>query len=157
MKKLAILTLVCIGIIACKNNTNTQEQSTAQEENPVKKSSETPILETGCYEFNNNGNHVKMEIDQVNTEVTGNLNIAYDGKDTYQGKFVGSLDGDKLFGTYTFYAEGTESSREMAFLVKDNQLIEGYGELNDDGTKFKDISTIKFTSTMPLTKIECDK
>jgi hypothetical protein len=28
------------------------------------------------------------------------------------------LNGDKLIGTYTFNAEGKESSREIAFLVK---------------------------------------
>ena len=85
------------------------------------------------------------------------LNIEYAEKDANQGKFVGTLNGDKLIGTYTFNSEGTESSREMAFLIKDNQLIEGYGELNEDGTKFKDMNTIKYTSTMPLTKMECDK
>ncbi len=44
----------------------------------------------------------------------------------------------------------------MAFWVKDNQLIEGYGDLNEDGTKFTDVNTIKYTSTMPLTKVECE-
>lgn len=42
------------------------------------------------------------------------------------------------------------------FLVKDNQLIEGYGDLNEDGTKFKDVNSIKDTSTMPLTKVDCN-
>ena len=114
-------------------------------------------LETSCYEYKSDGNNLKIEITAVNEEVIANLNIAYAEKDANQGKFIGKLNGDKLIGTYIFMSEGKESSREVAFMVKDNQLIEGYGELNEDGTKFKDIKTIQYTSTMPLTKVDCTK
>ena len=43
----------------------------------------------------------------------------------------------------------------MAFLVQDNQLIEGYGDLNEEATKFKDVNSIKYTSDMPLSKKDC--
>ena len=67
------------------------------------------------------------------------------------------LNGDKLIGTYTFDSEGKSSSREVAYELKDNQLIEGYGDLDDSGTKFKDVNTIKYTSTTPLLKVDCAK
>jgi uncharacterized protein YxeA len=157
MKKLALLMLVLVTIIACKNNTKTENQLVTKEENTEKETSNKPTLETGCYGYNSDGNQIKMEITEVNENVKGDLNIAYAEKDTNQGKFLGTLKGDKLIGTYTFNSEGTESAREMAFLVKDNQLIEGYGDLNEDGTKFKDVNSIKYTSTMPLNKVDCDK
>ncbi len=142
---------------ACKNNTQTEDKSVTKEEKPVKESTDMPILDTGCYAYNENGNHIKMEITKIDENVTGNLNMAYAEKDANQGTFVGKLKGDKLIGIYTYHAEGKESSREIAFLVKDNRLIEGYGELNDNGTKFKDVNAIKYSSTMPLTKVDCDK
>ncbi|GGG60622.1 hypothetical protein [Bizionia arctica] len=157
MKKLALLTFALITIVACKNNTKTDNQTVIEEEKPVIKTSLKPTLETGCYNFKSESNNIQMEITEVNEKVMGILNIAYAEKDANQGKFVGTLNGDKLIGTYTFNSEGIESSREMAFLIKDDQLIEGYGDLNEDGTKFKDVNTVKYTSTMPLTKVDCDK
>lgn len=157
MKKLALLTFALITIVACKNNTKTDNQTVIEEEKPVIKTSPKPTLETGCYNFQSESNNIQMEITEVNEKVMGILNIAYAEKDANQGKFVGTLNGDKLIGTYTFNSEGIESSREIAFLIKDDQLIEGYGDLNEDGTKFKDVNTVRYTSTMPLTKVDCDK
>ncbi|HDZ04557.1 hypothetical protein LCGC14_0079630 [marine sediment metagenome] len=157
MRKLALVALAFITIVACKNNTKTEKKSVTKEEKPNEKSTKKTILDKGCYEYNSNDNTIKMEITEVNENVTGNLNIAYAEKDANQGTFVGNLNDDKLFGTYTFNAEGKESSREIAFLVKGNQLIEGFGELNDNGTKFKDVNTIKYNSSIHLTKVDCNQ
>ena len=157
MKKLALLTFALVTIVACKNDKKSDNQTVIEEENSVIETTPETTLETGCYEYKSDSNNIQMEITEVNDKVMANLNIAYAEKDVNQGKFVGTLNGDKLIGTYTFNSEGTESSREMAFLVKDDQLIEGYGDLNEDGTKFKDVNTVKYTSTMPLTKVDCDK
>lgn len=156
MKKLSFLTFAFITIVACKNNTKTDNQTVIEEKKSVIVTIPKPNLETGCYDFKSESNNIQMEITEVNEKVMGILNIAYAEKDANQGKFVGTLNGDKLIGTYTFNSEGIESSREMAYIVKDDQLIEGYGELNENGTKFKDVNTIKYTSTMPLTKVDCD-
>ena len=96
-----------------------------------------------------------MELTKVDEEVTGNLNSAYSGKDSNKGTFVGKLNGDKVVVTYTFNSEGKSSSREVAYQIKDNQLIEGYGDLEDNGTKFIDVNTIQCTYTTPLLKVDC--
>ena len=96
-----------------------------------------------------------MELTKVDEEVTGNLNSEYSGKDSNKGTFVGKLNGDKVVVTYTFNSEGKSSSREVAYQIKDNQLIEGYGDLEDNGTKFIDVNTIQCTSTTPLLKVDC--
>ena len=156
MKKMIFLALALVTIAACKKNEKI-ENETVVKEVKVEETATTPLLETGCYEYKSNGNLIKMEITEVNQKVIADLKIVYVEKDASQGKFVGTLNGDKLVGTYTFNSEGTESSREMAFLVKDDQLIEGYGDLNEDGTKFKNAKSITYNSTMPLTKVDCDK
>lgn len=156
MKKLVLLTFALVTVVSCKNNTKTENQSVT-EENTVMEASQKSTLETGCYEYKSDDNNIKMKITEVNENVMGDLHISYAEKDDNQGKFVGMLNGNKLIGTYTFNSEGIKSSREIAFLVKDNQLIEGYGDLNEEGTKFKDVNTIKYTSTMPLTKVDCDR
>ncbi|AUC84727.1 hypothetical protein CW731_05205 [Polaribacter sp. ALD11] len=149
MKKVFFLVLVLITTIACKNNKKIETK--------VKQESEKVILETGCFEFSNNGNIIHMKITKITENVSANLNIHYSEKDASQGTFEGKLYGDKLIGVYIFNSEGTESSRELAFWVKNNQLIEGYGELNENGTSFIDRDAIKYTSTMPLTKVKCAK
>lgn len=158
MKKLMILSMFALSMIACKDDKKTKVATQTATENPVKAESATAVLEPGCYEYNKDGNKVKMEITKVAEEVTGNVDTAYSGKDSNKGTFVGKLNGDKLIGTYTFNSEGEESTREMAFLVKDGQLTEGYGDLDDTtGTKFKDMNTINYSSTMPLVKTDCAK
>ena len=155
MKKTLFLTAIFFSLIACRNHTKLENQDVTKDENTLNGTSKAMTLEIGCYAYDSNGSIIKMEITQTNEVVLGNLNIAYAEKDANQGKFAGTLEGDKLIGTYTFQSEGTESTREIAFLVKNNQLIEGYGELIENGTKFKDVSTINYTSKMPLTRVDC--
>lgn len=157
MKKSALLSFVLIALVACKKDTKKENSSVTKEEITLQETSKKITLETGCYEFNSNGNNIKMKITDLNEKVTGELTISYVEKDASKGKFVGQLNGDKLIGTYTFKSEGTESAREVAFMVKNNQLVEGYGDLNEDGTKFRDVNTIKYTSTMPLSKVDCSQ
>ena len=87
----------------------------------------------------------------------GNLNYAFKEKDANTGTFSGVLKDSVLIGNYSFMSEGMVSSREVAFLVKENQLIEGFGELDETGTGFKDKDNISFSSSMPLTKTECSQ
>lgn len=157
MKKIFLLAIVMLTIFSCQNKTENKNEPIINKEKEVKKKNIKAVLDKGCFEYNNNGNTITMEITEVSEKVKGNLDIVYAEKDSNRGSFVGQLKNNKLIGVYTFLSEGIESSREMAFLVKGDQLIEGYGELNNNGTKFKDTTTIKYTSAMPLTKVECKK
>lgn len=156
MKSLACLLVLLAAFTACTNNTPTENQNVIKEENTLVDTVKKITLETGCYMYEKDGNMIRMHITEVDGHVAGDLNISYAEKDKNKGKFLGVLHGDKLIGVYTFYSEGIESSRQIAFLVKDNQLIEGYGELDENGTTFKDVNAIEYTSTMPLSKVDCD-
>lgn len=154
MKTITLCALVLFTMVACKKNSNIENDSNIKN-STISEGNKTSVLETGCYEYSGNGSLIGMEITAINDNVTANLNFAFAKKDKNQGKFVGKLLGDKIIGTYTFMSEGKESSREVAFMFKDNQLIEGFGVLNEDGTKFKEIKTIQYQSQMPLVKVDC--
>ena len=116
-----------------------------------------PTLEVGCYTYDANGNKVVLEITEINNAVLGNLSYALSEKDANAGTFAGELLDSVLIGKYTFMSEGTQgNTREVAFLFKDGQLIEGYGELDETGTAFKDKNALSFSSSMPLSKTECE-
>jgi hypothetical protein len=65
--------------------------------------------------------------------------------------------GDTLIADYKFMAEGIESTRQIAFLIKDNMAVEGYADVEDkDGkTIFKNRADLKFEQGISLKKVEC--
>ncbi|MEH6407471.1 MAG: hypothetical protein V7767_09335 [Leeuwenhoekiella sp.] len=115
-------------------------------------------LTKGCYVYNVDDNLIKFEVEKTGETVSGNLDYAFAEKDKNHGTFTGHFKGDTLIGDYTFQSEGMISSREVAFLVKNNQLFEGYGQIITNGSevKFKDSGALKFNSTMPLKQKDCN-
>lgn len=121
---------------------------------------ETPKAEapkTECYSYDANGSKIEAQLHYTADSITGTLNYALAEKDKNTGTIKGKLENDILIAEYTFQSEGSESVRQVAFQVKDGKLIEGYGDLNQDGTRFKDVSQLKFDSKMPLVKGECNE
>lgn len=112
-------------------------------------------LQKGCYVYSKYGTEISLKIVQNSPEVVGQLNIMHKEKDRNLGTFTGRRQGDKIIANYTFVSEGIESKRQVAYQLKDNQLIEGYGEMDDSGTNFKDTSAIVYNSSMPLVKADC--
>ena len=155
MKKILILFLVTTLAISCKKKES--KNDVTKESKEVVVQTPTTLVQIGCYEYNKDGNHILFEITEVNNTVEGTINYVLAEKDANTGAFSGTLTDDKLIGIYTFSSEGTESTREVAFMLKDNQLIEGFGELNEAGNSFKNKNNISYTSTMPLTKTDCTK
>ncbi len=134
-------------LMGCKN----------KDEKKVDMDDVIPTLQLGCYIYDFGNNIITFEITGMDDGVSGKLAYALDGKDSNRGTFKGQLSGDKLFGLYTFMSEGIESTRELAFMIKGNKLIEGYGPLNTSGTAFEDRNKIVYSSTLPLTKTDCTK
>jgi len=148
VKVLILILFVVFSVISC---------DTTQKEKPKEQKSQNQILNPGCYVYYKNGDTINMKIDQVGDSVTGTLDIAYAEKDANTGTFKAALKGDTLLGTYTFNSEGMQSEREIAFLIKNNQLIEGYGEMKENGMSFKDKNNLQYTSAMPLSKVACEQ
>ncbi len=153
--KFKFLTPVIILGIALLINLASCKKETALE--PVK---QTPTVETvtaqkDCYVFEKNGSKINLQLEQNGTEANGILTYSLAEKDSNKGTLKGKIENNILIANYTFQSEGTESTRQVAFQFKDNQWIEGYGDMNEEGTHFKDVSQIKFTSSMPLSKTDC--
>lgn len=155
MKKIVVTSLVLLLVFACK--TKESKEVDSEEPETVAPPQPVPALEVGCYTYDANGNKVVLEITHINETVLGSLSYALSEKDANAGTFAGELMDSVLIGKYTFMSEGTQgNTREVAFLFKDGQLIEGYGELDETGTAFKDKSALSFSSSMPLSKTECE-
>ncbi|MBF03053.1 MAG: hypothetical protein CMP76_07120 [Flavobacterium sp.] len=161
MKKVTYLFMALTLFMSCKEKTEEETTTVAQpneeqiiEDDIASEATTVALLEKGCYTYNQNGNAIEMKITTIGDSVKGNLKIALAEKDGNEGTFAGTLQEDKLIGSYTFSSEGAVSKRDMAFLVKDNQLIEGYGEMIE-GITFKNVDQLTYSSTMPLTKGDC--
>ena len=155
MKKLLVAAFAALSMLNCKNKEQKIETANTDPQEII--AEKTTALNLGCYVFDDGKNIVSLEIIENGEEIKGNLTYALSEKDKNSGKFTGKFKEGILIADYTFLSEGKESIRQVAFKPEGDKLIEGYGELNTEGTAFKDISNIQFTSTMPLTKKECSE
>ncbi len=156
MKNSLILVLSVIVLFSCKNKEAEADRSTV--ESTMEESTlVSATLGTDCYVYEGNGSKISLQVTSIDDEVSGKLTYSLLEKDTNTGTFTGTFENNILLADYTFLSEGIESTREVAFLLKDGQLIEGYGEIEVDGATatFKDEDDLNFSSTMPLSKTEC--
>jgi hypothetical protein len=67
------------------------------------------------------------------------------------------MHGDTLFATYTFFAEGTQSVRDVAFLKKGADLEEGYGAVVEEDGKmvFRNRAALDFSHSVLLKNRDC--
>ncbi len=81
--------------------------------------------------------------------VTGELVYDYFEKDKNTGTIKGEMKGDTLFAEYIFMSEGINSVREVAFLQKGDDLIEGYGDVEEQTAKivFKNKAALNLKAT----------
>jgi len=160
MKKIAILFFTALTLLNCKKKEEKTENISPQEGTSEEKKPDSLVM--GRYLFDDGKNKITFEIIENGKEIKGNPTNEIKGfltyelaeKDKNSGNFTGKFNDGILLGKYTFQSEGKESIREVAFKVDGDKLIEGYGDLNEDGTAFKDVTKLNFTSKMPLTKTD---
>lgn len=111
----------------------------------------------GCYNYSNDSSSIEMEIKNEGDWLTGKLNYSYFEKDSNKGTFKGKISNDILIADYTFMSEGINSTRQIAFLIRDNQLIEGFGDIvtNSNVVTFKNVENLNFSSNIALDKVMC--
>lgn len=148
-KKIFLLLAIPLLLLGCK------KKETVVSEEPLKV--EPKAVVTECYSYDKDGNAISMQIETTGENVSGAMTYSWAEKDKNAGLVKGKWENNKLILDYTFLSEGVQSTRQVAFELKGGQLIEGYGEMTDEGTKFKDVTQLKFTSTMPLSKVNCPK
>ncbi|HZJ20804.1 MAG TPA: hypothetical protein VFD35_10690 [Pricia sp.] len=157
IRKIGILLLV-FNLAYCHNPKNKGKTGNTPNENPQEvKATKTVPLQKGCYTYKNNGNIIILEITDAGETITANLMYFLKEKDRNKGTFKGRLKGDRLIGDYAFSSEGQKSIRQVVFLIKDGQLVEGYGEVETEGkvTYYKNVDALTYNYTMPLDKTAC--
>lgn len=151
MKNLFFLTTIVFLQISCNSNKTKSEEKNSSEKVDVM------IPKSGCYAFYSTKDTILLKVEVFPNVVTGILKYRISEKDKNEGTIKGKLEGNKLFADYTFFSEGRTSVREVAFLLNENEAIEGFGEMKDDNDKmsFKDKIAVNFTKGIKLTQINC--
>lgn len=149
--KFSLLGIIVIGIFSCNN----QQAGENKNENQV------PVTETetaACYAYINNKDTVLLHVYVKDKVATGELTYNFYEKDKNTGTIQGELKGDTLIADYSFVSEGVSSVREVVFLKKGNELVEGYGDADqvDNKLVFKNRSTLNF-SGITLNPTDCEK
>ncbi|KQC02831.1 hypothetical protein AQF98_02625 [Pedobacter sp. Hv1] len=139
--------------VACQGNKT--EQST--NDSLALDTTITPSTEQLCYAYVKDKDTASLTVMTSGSITTGELNYKLYEKDKNTGIFKGEMRGDTLIADYTFKAEGTESVRQVAFLKKGDQLLEGFGDIEEQNGKtvFKNIAKLTFGQAMVFTKVDC--
>lgn len=159
MKYHLTLSMFLVFLIAgsCKEAPKNQSETTPTSE--VENKTSLPTLEKTCYLYAKNKDTIKLMLKENKTLVTGEMVYNFFEKDGSHGTFEGIRKGDTIFADYNFEAEGTQSTRELIFLKKDDILLQGYGEVEVDDqhtTVFKKGAKITFDEKFPLTAVSCE-
>jgi hypothetical protein len=119
----------------------------------------TPVMLTGCYQMTLKGDTVTMNIDLLDSTVTGNLDYRFKEKDTNSGTLKGVIRDRYIYADYTFHSEGTTSIREVVFKVEGNTLVPGFGDIVEQDKKiiFTNKEAIQFQDETPFLKVTCPK
>lgn len=139
MKKYILSAFIVITAISCeKKSTETVDTQTIPPDSVTVPESNEPVesstLQT-CYLAATGKDSVFVSLDDNLGTITGKMRYKNYEKDSSIGDLMGTQNGDTLKLSYTFQAEGTTSEREIYFLKKDGNLIEGIGDHKVEGSK----------------------
>ena len=111
---------------------------------------------SACYAYEKNNDRVYLHLEDSAGLITGNLSYNFYEKDSNKGFINGEMKGDTLLADYTFMSEGIESVRQVAFLKKGNNMVEGYAaaEEKNGKTVFKKLDSLKFGNLL-LSPVDC--
>jgi len=98
--------------------------------------------------------HIDVTSDSI---VKGDLEYKLFEKDRNRGEIDGRLYGDTLLANYKFMSEGVTSTREVAFLKKDGNWVEGFGpaEEKNGSMQFSDRSKLDFAKGLVFKNASC--
>ena len=152
-----IFSLAAIVILGCAGKVTVVEDSITGDTVVVRDSANEKNPHSGhCYLAVIGKDSILLNLNISNNMVSGYLHYRFSEKDKSGGKFIGTMKGDTIFADYQFMAEGMESEREVAFLRNGEELIEGYGDIEELNGRvvFKDHGSIKFEGK-PMVHADC--
>lgn len=112
-----------------------------------------------CYLSAEGRDTVALSYEQKGDTINGRLRYKNYEKDSSSGTVTGKAQGDTLVLEYTFQSEGTTSVSQLAFLKTGEQLVQGFGPIEEKEGKvvFKNLAQVKFDQqAVVLKKINCE-
>lgn len=154
MKKTFFILIGLAGLLVACQSSQTEQSNT---DSLALDTTITPTTQQLCYSYIKDKDTANLTFMTSGSITTGELNYNLYEKDKNSGIFKGEMRGDTLIADYTFKSEGTESVRQVAFLKKGNQLLEGFGAVEEQNGKtiFKDVKKLTFDQTMVFNKVDC--
>ncbi|GAO44449.1 hypothetical protein FPE01S_03_04860 [Flavihumibacter petaseus NBRC 106054] len=119
-------------LVLAQGCNNAPEKATAEEKPAVAGDS---LQSKKCYAHLSATDTITLVLNGPDSLVKGVLVYAFSGKDRNVGTIAGKFNHDTLFADYTFYSEGVESVREVAFLRTDSSMTEGFGPVTEKDKK----------------------
>ena len=110
-----------------------------------------------CYQKVVGQDTMLLTLNKTGQKITGDLLYDFFEKDRSEGMIAGEMKGDTILAEYTYKAEGKESKRDVIFLMKEVDIVEGYGDVEEkDGAyRLKDRSKVTFTDTVLYRNVPC--
>lgn len=144
-----------IILFGCNGNSDKTGKNYASQNEAMEP--EVAAKSASCYILENLKDTILLKMIIDKNQVSGDLLYHYFEKDRNTGTIEGEMKGDTLFATYTFMSEGKESKREVVFLKKGDELMEGYADINPATGEpdFSNHSAIKFDEKFILQKSDC--
>lgn len=154
---LLIPALLIILLTSCNNQPKNVAETTTSADPTVTTENNQQGLVTTCYMGLIGKDTMLLQVRRFDNVATGDLSYLFHEKDRQTGEFDARIMGDTLIGEYIFDSEGTSSSRQIAFLLKGDTAVEGYGEVEekDGGMVFTDLKKLEFGKGLNLNKVAC--
>jgi hypothetical protein len=146
--------IILLGVLAsCDSQPKETEKQPEAPANENTKA-DSPL---SCYQYAAQGDTVTLKLIRAGETLSGTLVYKFKEKDSNKGTIQAAMKGDLLLGEYTFFSEGTQSVRQVAFKRSGNTLTEGYGEIIEEKgtTKFRNVDSLDFSSSIKLQEIPC--
>lgn len=150
MKKICITLGIGLFLFSCASNKSKTTKDSIEKASIM-------IPKSSCYSSISSKDTILLKLEIFPNLVTGILKYNFFEKDKSQGSIEGKLIGDTIYADYSFTSEGKTSVREVAFLIKDNKVVEGFGDMTEQNGKliFKNRKNINFSNGTHFNPIDC--
>ncbi len=159
MKKYILLGSLSLFLINC--NKKVETTAPAANADSLTDTTATVVDTLGaksyCFMGATGKDSVFVSIDDNLGTVTGKMAYKNSEKDSSTGELTGFRSGDTLKLTYEFASEGTTSKRDIFFLQKDGNLMEGIGNQKDENgqMKYADETKVAYKDGQKLETADC--
>lgn len=160
------LAISILSLVSCNDkpaDTPVNENDTTSQNASVKERTEATSGFAGntrlCYSNFNNRDTLLLSFTRNDTTINGELTYQFFQKDRNTGVINGTVKGDTIIADYKFNSEGTNSVRQVVFLKHGDELLEGFGDVEENNGKmvFRNISSLVFDSSMVFGLTDCTK